>query len=217
MKNATLAFLCCSAFLTACDNSSDTNGEGEASLLDQASSLASDTADAAKDAANGASAEMSSALESAGDAASNAVDSAKESAAAAVDTAKESVGTAVDSAIEAGEDMTSAAAEKSASVVAAVSTAATDTKPETADASEGQSIYQNSCNACHGAGVAGSPKIGDKAAWGARIAQGNAVLIEHAIKGYQGEKGYMPPKGGFMNLSDDQVSAAVLYMVSKSQ
>ena len=78
-------------------------------------------------------------------------------------------------------------------------------------------VYKKNCNACHGTGVAGSPKLGDKAAWSARIAQGNAVLTEHAIKGFQGTTGYMPPKGGFMALSDGQVSAAVQYMVLKAQ
>lgn len=221
MKNATLAFLCCSAFLTACDNSGDTNGEGE-SLLDKASSLASDATNAAKNAGEEMVGSLGDTLESAKsaatDAANGAVDSAKESAAAAVDTAKESVGTAVDGAMEASKEMASAAVEKSASVVAAVSTAGADTNTATNTATNaGESTYKNSCNACHGTGVAGSPKIGDTAAWSARIAQGNAVLIDHAIKGYQGEKGYMPPKGGFMNLSDEQVSAAVLYMVSKAQ
>lgn len=222
MKNATLAFLCCSAFLTACDNSGDTNGEGEGSMLDKASSLASDATNAAKDAGEEMAGNLGDALESAKstatdaandavDSASDAMDSAKESAAAAVDTAKESVGTAVDGAMETSKEVASAAVEKSTSVIAAVSSTA-DT-----DTNEGENTYKASCNACHGAGIAGSPKLGDKAAWSARIAQGNAVMIEHAIKGYQGKKGYMPPKGGFMNLSDEQVSAAVLYMVSMAQ
>lgn len=208
MKNATLALLCCSAFLTACDSSNDTSSKGEASLYDKASSLASDATNAAEDASEEMGGNLDSALESASGAADDVVDSAKESAAAAVDTAKESV----DDAIDAGKKVAAVTAEKSASVIAAVSPAA-----DTANANEGESVYKNSCNACHGTGVAGSPKIGDKVAWSARIAQGNAVLTEHALKGYQGEKGYMPAKGGFMNLSDDQVSAAVLYMVSKAQ
>ena len=210
MKNATLALLCCSAFLTSCDSSNDTSGKGEASLSDKASSLASDVGNAAKDASKEMGEDINSALESARtgamDAADDVVESAKEGAAAAVDTAKESVAGAVD----AGKKMAAATAEKSASVIAAVS-------PAAVKVNEGESVYKSSCNACHGTGVAGSPKIGDKAAWSARISQGNAMLIEHALKGYQGEKGYMPAKGGFMNLSDDQVSAAVLYMVSKAQ
>ena len=70
--------------------------------------------------------------------------------------------------------------------------------------------------ACHGTGVAGAPKIGDKADWGPRVAQGKQVLYDHAIKGFTGQKGAMPPKGGATQLSDDEVKAAVDYMVSKA-
>ena len=225
MKNITLAFLCCSAFLTACDNSSDTstgsaNGDGATSMLDKASSLAGDMTNAAKDAAKNVSEEaaatLDGAVESAKDAADNVVDSAKESAVAAVDTAKESVTNAVNTAMDTGESLTSAAVEKTEEVVAAVTApAAVDTAA--VDTKEGETIYKSSCNACHGTGVAGSPKLGDKDAWSARIAQGNAVMTEHAIKGFKGEKGYMPPKGGAMHLSDDQIAMVVEYMVSQVQ
>jgi cytochrome c5 len=70
--------------------------------------------------------------------------------------------------------------------------------------------------ACHGAGIAGAPKVGDKAAWTARIAQGNPTLYEHAIKGYQGKAGVMPPKGG-STAPDADVKAAVDYMVLSSK
>lgn len=81
----------------------------------------------------------------------------------------------------------------------------------------GQSVYEGACLACHGAGVAGAPKFGDAAAWTARIAQGNDVMYEHAIQGYQGEAGYMPAKGGRVDLSDEEVIAAIDYMVENSQ
>lgn len=77
---------------------------------------------------------------------------------------------------------------------------------------DGQAVYQKACIACHGAGVAGAPKLGDAADWGPRVAQGEALLFEHATKGYTGAKGMMPPKGGFMNLSDDEIRAAIQYM-----
>ena len=70
---------------------------------------------------------------------------------------------------------------------------------------------------CHAAGVAGAPKPGDKADWGPRIAQGSAILHKHAIEGFTGAKGMMPPRGGGASLSDDDVKAAVDYMVAKSQ
>ena len=85
------------------------------------------------------------------------------------------------------------------------------------DDEQGESTYKSKCVACHGGGVAGAPKLGDKAAWAARIAQGDEVLLQHAIKGFKGDTGYMPPKGGFMTLSDEEISATVQYMVSQSQ
>jgi cytochrome c5 len=84
-------------------------------------------------------------------------------------------------------------------------------------APNGKKVYGSGCGACHGAGVAGAPKLGDKADWKARIAAGNKTLYDHAIKGYQGKKGVMPPKGGFTNLSDAEVKAAVDYMVKSSK
>jgi cytochrome c5 len=84
-------------------------------------------------------------------------------------------------------------------------------------AADGQKTYQAACFACHGAGVAGAPKTGDKAAWKDRIAQGNDTLYKHAIKGYTGKKGVMPAKGGRADLSDDAVKAAVDYMVAESK
>jgi len=81
----------------------------------------------------------------------------------------------------------------------------------------GEKTYKMACFACHGTGAAGSPKMGDKAAWTSRIAQGNAALHDHAIKGYKGKTGYMPPKGGRADISDADVKAAVDYIVSNSK
>ncbi len=78
-------------------------------------------------------------------------------------------------------------------------------------------LYENHCAACHQLGVAGAPKIDDKAAWLPRIQQGNAVLYQHAINGFDGATGSMPPKGGFSDLSDEQVKTIVEYMVSRVQ
>ena len=82
---------------------------------------------------------------------------------------------------------------------------------------KGKSVYDATCQACHAAGVAGAPKFGDKAAWAARIAQGADTLHTHANKGFQGKAGMMPPKGGNMSLKDDDVNAAVDYMVSHAK
>ncbi len=82
---------------------------------------------------------------------------------------------------------------------------------------KGKSVYDASCMACHTPGVAGAPKLGDKAAWGPRIAQGSSTLHAHAIKGFQGKAGMMPPKGGNMSLKDEDVKAAVDYMANKAK
>jgi cytochrome c5 len=85
------------------------------------------------------------------------------------------------------------------------------------DPEAGQKIHQQACAACHGIGVAGAPKTGDKDAWAARIEQGMDTLVKHAIEGYTGESGVMPPKGGFSNLSDQEVADAVAYMVKQAK
>lgn len=81
---------------------------------------------------------------------------------------------------------------------------------------DGKKVYEAACAACHGTGVAGAPKIGDKAAWAPRIKQGSATLYDHAIKGFQGKAGVMPAKGG-SSASDDEVKAAVDYMASAAK
>ena len=84
------------------------------------------------------------------------------------------------------------------------------------DPNLGLNIYQQACAPCHKVGLAGAPIVGDTGQWGARVAQGFDVLVEHAVNGYQGSAGYMPPKGGQIQLSDDEVAAAVRYMVDNS-
>ena len=83
-------------------------------------------------------------------------------------------------------------------------------------ADAGKKLYESACVACHGAGIAGAPKFGDKAAWADRIKQGQNVLYEHAIKGFQGKNGMMPPKGGSA-ASEDEVKAAVDYMAAAAK
>lgn len=78
---------------------------------------------------------------------------------------------------------------------------------------DGKSTYDMACAACHAAGVAGAPKIGDKAAWAPRIKTGTATLYTSALKG----KGAMAAKGGNASLSDEAVKAAVDYLLSTSK
>ena len=86
-----------------------------------------------------------------------------------------------------------------------------------AENTAGKSVYNKTCALCHAAGVAGAPKPGDKADWGPRIAQGNDVLYKHALEGFTGAKGAMPPRGGAATLTDDEVKSAVNYMVDLSR
>ncbi|HZP66310.1 MAG TPA: c-type cytochrome [Rudaea sp.] len=80
---------------------------------------------------------------------------------------------------------------------------------------DGKTIFDNLCHACHETGVLGAPKVGDASAWGPRVSQGLDVLFNHAINGFQGKTGTMPPRGGNPALSDDQVKAAVQWMVAQ--
>jgi len=81
----------------------------------------------------------------------------------------------------------------------------------------GQQIYQATCVACHDAGIAGAPKLGDKSQWAKHIAKGVDALYASAVNGVQGSAGAMPPKGGNPALSDAEVRAAVDYMVARSK
>ena len=80
---------------------------------------------------------------------------------------------------------------------------------------DGEKVYKKTCALCHASGVAGAPIPGNHDDWDARVAQGNDVLYKHALEGFTGEKGMMPPRGGGTSLKDDEVKAAVDFMVSK--
>ncbi len=77
----------------------------------------------------------------------------------------------------------------------------------------GKAIYDVTCQVCHTPGLAGAPKLGDKAAWAPRLGGGVAALVASAIKG----KNAMPPKGGNLSLADGDIKAAVEYMVSQAK
>jgi cytochrome c5 len=81
----------------------------------------------------------------------------------------------------------------------------------------GKELFEQTCSVCHGQGIAGAPKAGDKAAWGPRVAEGKATLYQHALQGFQGKTGVMPPKGGRTDAPDDLVKQAVDYMVGLAQ
>jgi len=81
----------------------------------------------------------------------------------------------------------------------------------------GAAAYDTACAACHGGGIAGAPKVGDKAAWGPRIAQGKDTLYKHALQGFTGKTGTMPAKGGRVDWPDDIVKQAVDHIVEMNQ
>ena len=83
----------------------------------------------------------------------------------------------------------------------------------TAISGKGEAIYKQTCSVCHAGGVAGAPKLGDKAAWGPRLAKGADTLHTSALKGLRA----MPAKGGNPSLADADVMAAVDYMVGQAK
>jgi cytochrome c5 len=111
----------------------------------------------------------------------------------------------------AGQDNTALAIKPQAGS-AAPEGAGTAEMPKT-----GEVLFQQTCSACHGAGIAGAPKAGDKGAWGPRIAKGMPTLYDHALKGFQGSSGVMPAKGGRTEAPDDLVKQAVDYMVNMAK
>ena len=94
---------------------------------------------------------------------------------------------------------------------------ATEASALTDTALAGKTVYQTACGMCHDNGLAGAPSLNNASEWIKRLTQGMTVLVDHAINGYTGANGVMPPKGGRMDLTDDQVKDAVQYMVESVQ
>jgi len=105
--------------------------------------------------------------------------------------------------LDPGKTQTQVAANNAAAATATTPAAAAGTAP---------AVYAQVCSTCHAAGIAGAPKVGDKAAWAPRVAQGIDTLTASAIKG----KGAMPPRGG-SSASDAEIKAVVTYMASASK
>ncbi|MGQ0751300.1 MAG: c-type cytochrome [Betaproteobacteria bacterium] len=106
-----------------------------------------------------------------------------------------------------------AAAEAPKPEAIAKAPAGTPAPAAKAEGAQGKSVYDSACAACHTAGVAGAPKLGDNATWAARLKSGMDTLYASALKG----KGAMPPKGGNPSLADADVRAAVDFMVSQGK
>jgi cytochrome c5 len=94
--------------------------------------------------------------------------------------------------------------------VAAATTVANALVPVANAAGKGETVYNQICGTCHNAGVAGAPKLSDKAAWAPRVGKGVDELVKTVVKG----KNAMPPKGGYAGPETD-IKEAVTFMVSK--
>ena len=104
------------------------------------------------------------------------------------------------------------AASAQAPAAAAVATAPAAAAVAAADPGVGKALYEKSCVLCHGAGLAGAPKFGDKAAWAPYVATGIDTMLKVAISG----KGAMPPRGA-STATDDELRAAIQYMVDHAK
>ena len=89
----------------------------------------------------------------------------------------------------------------------------TEPEPEEITPSIGEQVFNGTCKVCHAQGINGAPILGNKKMWQSRITKGVPTLIEHATNGF----GLMPAKGGNTSLTDEEISAAVNFMVSKVQ
>ena len=95
--------------------------------------------------------------------------------------------------------------------VAAVAAPAAPAGAAAASGDPGEALYNRVCQACHAAGVAGAPLLGNKEAWQPRVDQGEAALLQSVVNG----KGAMPPKAGCTDCSEDELKAAIDFMLSK--
>ena len=109
-------------------------------------------------------------------------------------------------------------------IVSSVMPVVQDTAPSiidnrAAEAAEaaGEKIYGQYCSLCHKSGMGGAPVVGEVSDWQGRAAAGMVALKKRAIDGYTGRYGFMPPKGGFTHLTDQEIEAVVEYMMDSSQ
>lgn len=228
MNPVKLVILCSVLALAGCGDKDDADtAKSEGSVLDQAKEMTSSAADSATQAAADSGDAVSNMTENMQEGATSMaeqtgdeMDSGMDAAGDTVDSATATMGDMADSAgdtVADAADATADAADETVAEAASAVTPAAGGAATEADLAQGKTIYEGKCQACHATGAAGAPKNGDKANWAPRIAQGNDLLYQHAIEGFKGAVGYMPPKGGFTALTDDEVKAAVDYMVSQNQ
>ena len=117
------------------------------------------------------------------------------------------------SAAPAAASAAASAPAPAAAPAASAPAAAPATASAAPAADAGKKLFESTCTNCHTAGVIGAPKLGDKAAWAPRIAQGKDALYDHALHGFKN----MPQRGTAANASDADIKAAVDYMVSAAK
>ena len=224
MKPVKLVILCSVLALAGCGNNDDADtARTDDRVLGQPAEVPNDTADTGRgtmDEPDGMTGDM--AEDTQGDVAAPGT---VEDPAAPADDSMDAAPAPVDPMGEAeptpdattGTETPAAAEETVPEADAPATGAAAAGDTSGADLAMGQTVYQGKCQACHATGAAGAPKLDDKANWAPRIAQGMDVLVKHSLEGFKGNVGFMPPKGGFASLSDEEVAAAVAYMVSQAQ
>jgi cytochrome c5 len=100
-----------------------------------------------------------------------------------------------------------------AQTATAPNTSTGNTSSGAAAVRSGEAVYNSNCSACHASGAAGAPKLGDKAEWAPRLAQGTPTLVQHALQGFKG----MPAKGACTNCSEAEIKSAVEHLAAKSK
>ena len=203
--------------VSGCSDKDDTASGALEKAMESSKGAMSEMKDKAGEAVDGAKSMASDAADTVGDAASDAMDSASNMASDAADTVSDTAGNAMEGASAMAADAKTAISESASSAMESASDAGSKAVAAVSGAADGgaagQQVYKNSCQSCHAAGVAGAPKLGDKDAWAPRIATGIDALVASSING----KGIMPPKGACASCSDEDLKAAVEYMVSQGQ
>ena len=203
--------------VSGCSDKDDTTSGALEKAMESSKGAMSDMKDKAGEAMDGAKSMASDAADTVGDAASDAMDSASNMASDAADAVGDATDNAMEGAGAMAADAKTAVSESASSAMESASDAGSKAVAAVSGAADGgaagQQVYKNSCQSCHAAGVAGAPKLGDKDAWAPRIATGIDALVASSING----KGIMPPKGACASCSEEDLKAAVEYMVSQGQ
>jgi cytochrome c5 len=215
--NSILVLTVIASMSVACGKSDDTDKEmpAEKGMIEKAKDTAAEMKDNAGDMINKSKEVISDTAKTGSSAVVEATEDAKEIVTEKVDTAKEVVKEKVEAVKESAQEKAADLMGKAPSTESVTGSEQVATKSGP-DLEIGKSIYANKCSVCHASGAAGAPKL-DDGSWATRKAQGMGVMVGHAIKGFQGAKGYMPAKGGFMSLSDEEVAAAVAYMAAEGK